>query len=245
MGKVLDSKAPLAGRKALVTGGTRGIGHAVAQRLEADGASVWITGVSARKPSTGSMTHRAVDLSDRQAADRFAAEIEQLEFDILINNAGINTNNPFGAIRPEDYDKIQEVNVRSVLRLCQAVLPAMRRRRWGRIVNIASIFSVVSMEGRAAYSASKFGLDGLTAGLAAEVASEGILANCVSPGFIDTDLTRKNLGEEGIRELVARVPIRRLGQPSEVAALVAWLSGPENTFTSGQNIVIDGGFTRV
>ncbi len=236
---------PLADRTALVTGGTRGIGAAIARRLVSDGARVWITGVAQRTDGFGEMTYRAVDLSDRAAVELFAAEVEQAGVDILVNNAGINTNNPFSAIRTGDYDSIQEVNVRSVFRLCQAVLPAMRRRQWGRIVNIASIFSVISMEHRATYSASKFALDGLTTALAAEVAAEGILANCVSPGFIDTDLTRKNLGEEGIRELVARVPIGRLGQPGEVAALVAWLAGPENTFVSGQNIVIDGGFTRV
>jgi len=232
-------------RTALVTGGTRGIGLAIAKRLQTEGAIVSITGVRPRIALEGSMTYRAVDLSDRPAVNHFAEEVEGIGFDILINNAGINTNNAFGKIVLDDYDKILEVNLRSVLRLCQAVLPNMKRNGWGRIVNIASIFSVVSMEHRAVYSASKFGLDGLTAGLAAEVAPLGILANCVSPGFIDTDLTRKNLGEAGIKQLLSQVPIGRLGEPHEVAALVAWLAGPENTFISGQNIIIDGGFTRV
>jgi NAD(P)-dependent dehydrogenase (short-subunit alcohol dehydrogenase family) len=236
---------PLAGKKALVTGATRGIGAAIAQRLEADGAEVLITGKAETPPASVSMNYRGVDLSDRVSAELFATELESSSVDILVNNAGINTNNPFGDIQSEDFDSIQEVNIRSVFRLCQAVLPSMRIKQEGKIVNIASIFSVISKEHRAAYSASKFALDGLTTALAAEVAADGIMANCVSPGFIDTDLTRKNLGATGIRELVARVPARRLGRPEEVAALVAWLSGPENTFVSGQNIIIDGGFTRV
>jgi 3-oxoacyl-[acyl-carrier protein] reductase len=121
----------------------------------------------------------------------------------------------------------------------------MRKNQWGRIINISSIFGVVSKEFRAPYSMSKFGLDGMTAALAAEVAADGILANCVAPGFIDTELTRSVLGESGIAAITAGIPIGRLGQPEEIAALVAWLVSPENTYISGQNIVIDGGFSRV
>jgi NAD(P)-dependent dehydrogenase (short-subunit alcohol dehydrogenase family) len=129
--------------------------------------------------------------------------------------------------------------------LCRAVVGGMRQRGFGRIVNITSIFSIVSKERRASYSASKFGLDGMTAALAAEVAADGVLANCVSPGFVDTELTRRILGDDGMRELAARVPMRRFAQPHEIAALVAWLVGPDNSYVSGQNMVIDGGFTRV
>lgn len=236
---------PLAGKKALVTGGTRGIGAAIARRMEADGAEVFITGKSVSPAAGFGSNYWGVDLSRREATESFAVELESAGIDILVNNAGINTNNPFTDICTEDFDSIQEVNLRSVFRLCQAVLPSMRMKQWGRIVNIASIFSVISKEHRAAYSASKFALDGMTTALAVEVAADGIMANCVSPGFIDTDLTRKNLGEKGIKELVAQVPARRLGRPEEIAGLVTWLAGPENTFTSGQNIVIDGGFTRV
>ena len=121
----------------------------------------------------------------------------------------------------------------------------MRKKGWGRIVNVTSIFGVISKELRGAYSASKFGLDGLTAALAAEAAADGVLANCVAPGFIDTDLTRRVLGPRGMAEMAKRIPARRLGKPAEIAALVAWLAGPENTYLSGQQVVIDGGFSRV
>jgi 3-oxoacyl-[acyl-carrier protein] reductase len=235
----------LSGRKAVVTGGTQGIGAAIAARLVGDGASVVVTGRSPAGEAPSGCTYRGVDFSDRQATDLFAAELADGDLDILINNAGINAIAPFERIDPADFDRIQEVNLRAPFLACRAVVPRMRQRRWGRIVNIASIFSIVSKEQRGAYSASKFALDGMTAALAAEVAADGILANCVSPGFIGTELTRRILGEEGMVEMAARIPMRRLGTPEEVAALVAWLASPENSYVSGQNIVIDGGFSRV
>jgi len=121
----------------------------------------------------------------------------------------------------------------------------MKERQWGRIVTISSIWGKISRAQRASYSTSKFAVDGMTAALAAEVASYNILANCVAPGFIDTELTRQVLGEAGIKSLVESVPCRRLGKPEEIGAFIAWLVGPENTYMSGQNIAIDGGFTRV
>ena len=129
--------------------------------------------------------------------------------------------------------------------MCRALVPTMRERKWGRIVTLSSIWGKIGREHRGAYAATKFGLDGMTAALAAEVAADGILANCVAPGFIDTELTRRVLGEDGIHDLVAKVPLGRLGKPEEIAAFVVWLAGPENTYISGQNISIDGGFSRV
>lgn len=235
----------LTGLSALVTGGTRGIGVAIARRLVADGASVVVTGTRPDGAAPNGCVYHAIDFADRPATEAFAAEVAGWDIDVLVNNAGINKIGSFDRLKTEDFDSIQAVNVRAPFLLCRAVLPGMRRKKWGRIVNISSVFGKVSKELRGPYSASKFALDGMTAALAAEVAADGILANCVSPGFIDTELTHSILGDAGIAELVSRVPMKRLGTPEEVAAFVAWLVGRENTYISGQNIAIDGGFTRV
>jgi 3-oxoacyl-[acyl-carrier protein] reductase len=236
---------PLEGKAALVTGGTRGIGAAIATQLHSDGAAVIVTGTRAGGTAPDGCRYLPVDFSDAAAAESFAAAIAAQEIDILINNAGINRIAPFAEIDAADFDRIHLVNVRAPFLLCRALLPVMRRKGWGRILNISSIFGVISKEFRASYSASKFGLEGMTAALAAEVAADGVLANCVAPGFVDTELTRQILGETGIADLVARIPIKRLATADEIAAFVVWLAGPENTYISGQTLVIDGGFTNV
>lgn len=236
---------PLSGRSALVTGGSRGIGRAIALRLVADGARVFVTATRPDSPVPEGCESLTADFADPAQLEALAARAAHLAPDILINNAGINKVAPFAEIDPADFARIQQVNVTAPLRLIQAVVPAMRERGWGRIVTISSIWGRISKAGRGAYSASKFAVDGMTAALAAEVAADGVLANCVAPGFIDTELTRRVLGDAGIAELTAQVPVRRLGRPEEIAAFVAWLAGPENTYLSGQNICIDGGFTRV
>lgn len=235
----------LSGRKALVTGGTRGIGAAIAIRLITEGADVTVTGTSRSGAGPEGTAFRAVDFADVEATEHFVAEVGASNYDILVNNAGINKIGSFAEIAPQDFDRVQLVNVRAPFRLCQAVVPHMRAQGWGRIVTLSSIFGILSREHRASYSTSKFAVDGMMAALAAEVAQYGILANCVAPGFIDTELTRNVLGEHGMADLASRVPARRLGSAEEVAALVAWLCGPENSYISGQNLVIDGGFVRV
>ena len=234
----------LAGRLAVVTGATRGIGRAIALRLRAQGARVIATGRAAKGEAPEDCEYRSVDLAAEAQTRAFAEALAAERPDILVNNAGINRLAPFAETSAEDLSALHRVNVLAPLLLCRAVLPAMRERRWGRIVNIASIWSLRSLAGRAAYSASKFGLDGLTAALAAEVAADNVLANCVSPGFVDTELLRRMLSAAQIAELVAQVPMRRLARPEEIAAFVAWLAGPDNTYISGQNLPIDGGYTR-
>ena len=236
---------PLSGRLALVTGGTRGIGAATVTCLLQQGARVVATGREPGSQAPPGAEYRAVNFSRAADTEAFAASLAADPIDILINNAGINRIAPFTELPVEDFDEILAVNLRAAYLLCRAVLPGMRARRWGRILNVSSVFGVVSKEFRGPYSASKFALDGMTAGLAAEVASDGVLANCVAPGFVDTELTRRVLGEEGMRAMAARVPIGRLAQPVEIARFIAWLAGPDNTYISGQTLLIDGGFTRV
>jgi 3-oxoacyl-[acyl-carrier protein] reductase len=236
--------AALAGRLAVVTGSTRGIGAAIALRVRAIGARVIATGRASAGAAPQGCEYRSVDFADEAATTAFAQALATERPDILVNNAGINRLAPFAELAADTLSALHRVNVLAPMRLCQAVLPGMRARRWGRIVNIASIWSLRSISGRAAYSASKFGLDGLTAAIAAEVAADNVLVNCVSPGFVDTELLRTMNSAEQIDALIAQVSMRRLAKPEEIAAFVAWLVGAENTYISGQNLPIDGGYTR-
>jgi NAD(P)-dependent dehydrogenase (short-subunit alcohol dehydrogenase family) len=214
----------LDGKTALVTGGTRGIGRAIATRLVADGAAVTVTGTRPGGAAPEGCAYEACDFADRAALLAFAERVRALTPDILVNNAGIN--------------------VIATFLLCQAALPGMKARGWGRMVNLSSIVGNVGREHRAAYGASKFAIDGLTASMAAEVAADGIIANSVAPGLILTEMSSAMLGEEGRARMSRDISIGRGGQPEEVAALVAFLVRPENTFIVGENILIDGGYVR-
>ena len=237
--------AGLAGLSVLITGGTRGIGYAVANAFLEQEAEVHVTGTKKDGNGPHGSIFHSCDFSNSENLENLCDKIQRINVEVLINNAGINKTGAFAELSPEDFLRIQQVNLYSPFRLIQAVLPGMISKNWGRVVNITSIFGIVGKEFRAPYSASKFGLDGMTVSLAAEVAESGVLVNSVAPGFIDTELTRKVLGEQGMRELATKVPIGRVGSPEEVARLVLWLASNENTFVSAQNIAIDGGFTRV
>ena len=231
--------------RAVVTGATRGIGFSIAERLINDGMEVIVTGTKEKSSYPDGAIYRSVDFLNDESVKKFIIFLKEQKIDILINNAGINKIGEFALIDIEDFDQILRVNLRTPFQLCQAVIPNMQQNNYRRIVNLTSIFGNITKEYRAPYSSSKFGLDGMTAALAAEVSEFGILANSVGPGFIDTDLTRGVLGEEGIAKIQKSIPMKRLGRVNEIASLVSWLVSEENTYISGQNIMIDGGFSRV
>lgn len=232
--------APL---KALVTGGTRGIGAATAVALRDAGLDVVVTGTTVDGPRPQGCGYLQAEFSDTQHAAAFAAQIADAEFSVLVNNAGINKIGPLADYTLADLERILQVNLVAPFLLCRAVVPGMRARRYGRIVNITSIWGVVSKAGRSAYSSSKFGLFGLTRALALEVAADNVIVNCVAPGVVETELTRQTLGEAGIADLVRQVPAGRMARPEEIARYVRFLAGEENTYMTGQTLVVDGGFT--
>ena len=236
---MLDNKV------ALVTGGTRGIGAAIAKALYDLGADVIITGTKPDYSHTGDYQYICANFLKKESLNRLVDKIRERKIDILINNAGINQIGPISDLSVHNFEEVQQVNVTAPFMLCQAVLVGMRERGWGRVINISSIWGKISKSHRASYSASKFAIDGLTAAISAEVASDGVLVNSIAPGFIDTELTRTVLGVEGTHKLALQVPAKRVGTVDEVAKFVTWLASPENTYISGQNIAIDGGFTRV
>lgn len=227
----------------LVTGASRGIGAAIAAKFKQEGYQVY--GTSTSGESCDNVDHMfALDFTNSESLDLVAAFFKSRTIDTLVNCAGINNPKPFLDITPQDFNKTLQVNLYAPFILCQMVLPKMAEQGYGRIVNISSIWGKISRPNVAAYSASKFGIDGMTLSLANEYASKGILANCVAPGFIDTEMTRKNLSATRIAELNAITPAARLGTPEEVANTVYFLGSEQNTFISGQNIACDGGFTR-
>jgi 3-oxoacyl-[acyl-carrier protein] reductase len=232
-------------KKVLVTGASRGIGAAVASCFHDMGAQVFGTRTTVKDTIVPCDDWLEVDFNNEGQTAAFLEKIQNLEIDVLINNAGINKIGSLTDISDDEFLRIQKVNSHAPFRTCQAVIPNMTEKAWGRIVNVSSIWGKISKEFRASYSSSKFALDGMTAAISAEYASKGILANCVAPGFTRTELTETVLGDEGMAELSKKVPIQRLAEPEEIARFIAWLGGDQNTYISGQNIAIDGGFTRV
>ena len=226
-----------------MTGGTRGIGAAIVKTLLAKGYRVTSTGTTDHGSSFRGATYLRCDFSNPLDLQHLADRIRKGGYSILVNNAGINKIGALETYALPDYLKIQHVNVTAPFVLCQAAIPFMRRKKFGRIVNISSIFGVVSRAQRSAYSASKSALIGLTRALALEVAKDNVLINGIAPGFVDTDLTRASLGVAGIRKLIPSIPQGRLARPEEIASFVSFLASRENSYMTGQTVMVDGGFT--
>ena len=235
---------PHAGRLALVTGATRGLGQAIAERLRDDGAQVIGTGTKPAGKVPAGIEYMAVDFTDRAATEAFAKQIAQRQPSILVNNAGIGIERGIEELATDEFLQVHDINLVAPMILCRAVVPGMRKAGWGRILNVGSIYGTISTSGRVPYSSTKFGIDGLTTSLAAEVARDGILVNTLAPGFILTDMVA-NAVDVDVSALESKIPIGRLAQPQEIAAFASWLVGPENTYISGSSLVIDGGLTRV
>jgi 3-oxoacyl-[acyl-carrier protein] reductase len=229
-------------KRILITGTTRGIGESIARKFKSNN---WIViGVGTREINLPDYLDQYIKCDLRSDLESLCSVAKSLNVDTLINNAGINIIDDFLNVNSEDFLNVHSVNVYAPFRLSQSVIPYMLQNNWGRIVNISSVWGKISKQGRASYSSSKFGIDGLTLAMANEFASKGILCNCVAPGFIDTEMTWKNLGSIGVEKILESVPIHRLAKVEEVAELVYMLGSEQNTYISGQNIAIDGGFTR-
>lgn len=216
-------------RRALVTGGSRGIGFEIAKLL------------SERDYEVIAPPRQDLDVGDRDSIDRFFSRSN--EFDILVNNAGINNLGPMEDITPEQWDQMLAVNLTGPMHLMQKAAPHMRSRKWGRIVNMSSIFSNITREKRSPYSATKSGLNGLTRTAAVELGPHGILVNAVCPGYVETDLTYKNNSPADIEKILNAIPTRRMAKAHEIAELVEFLVSERNTYMTGQMVTIDGGFS--
>jgi 3-oxoacyl-[acyl-carrier protein] reductase len=242
----------LTGKGALVTGATGGIGWAIAEALHGQGANVAISGTRAGrleelKGKLGSrVTALPCDLRDRAAVARLAEEAEKAlgQVDILVNNAGITHDNLFMRMKDEEWDDVIAVNLTSVFVLTRGILRGMMRRRYGRIVNIASISGVLGNPGQGNYAASKAGLVGMTKSLAREVASRGITANCIAPGFISTPMTDA-LTPKQVEAIAGAIPAAKFGRPEDVAAAVIFLASEEASYIAGETIHVNGGMVMV
>jgi 3-oxoacyl-[acyl-carrier protein] reductase len=242
----------LAGRKALVTGASGGIGGAIATMLHGQGAVVGISGtrreaLDERARELGERVHvLPCNLADKDAVEALvpAAEAALGGLDILVNNAGVTRDGLFMRMKDEDWEEVIAVNLTAAFRLCRAAVKGMMRRRFGRIINITSIVGVTGNPGQGNYTAAKAGMIGMSKSLAGEVASRTVTVNCVAPGFIASPMT-DGLNEKQRGTILANVPAGRLGSGEDVAAAVVFLASAEAAYVTGQTIHVNGGMAMI
>ena len=242
----------LTDKKALVTGASGGIGGEIAKALHAAGATVGLSGtreepLQALATELGERAHvLPCNLSDGAAVDALPKQaIEAMGgLDILVNNAGITRDQIFMRMSDEEWQSVIDVNLTSTMRLCRGVMRPMMKSRWGRIINISSIVGATGNPGQVNYAASKAGMVGLTKSIAYEVASRGIPANAVAPGFIATAMTEK-LTDDQKAAINTKIPAARMGKPEEIAAAVLYLASPEAGYVTGATLHVNGGMAML
>lgn len=216
--------------RALITGGSRGIGKAIVSKFTENSVEVIVP------------TRKELDLSCNNSIEEFSTKFDT-QIDILINNAGINEISLLENLSDSRISDVLNINLVSPIKLIRNLLPILKKSKNARIVNISSIWSVVSKEGRSIYSISKSGLNALTRSLALELGHIPVLVNTVAPGYVNTELTQKNNTIAELEKIRSLIPLKRLAEPEEVAEVVYFLSSTQNTYLTGQVIIVDGGYT--
>lgn len=239
-------------RVAVVTGGSRGIGRAICTALAEKGCCVVVNcqhGVQAAEETATLCREKGVqalvvqaDVSAPEGCEALFSQVQKAfgRVDILVNNAGVTRDNLIMRLTEEDYDKVLNTNLKGAFLCCKAASRLMMRQRYGRIVNLSSVVGLRGNAGQTAYAASKAGVIGLTKSLAKELASRGVTANAVAPGYIATDMTAA-LPEAARADMVQQIPAARHGQPEEVARAVAFLADEQSSYITGQVLCVDGG----
>ncbi len=232
----------------LITGATGGIGGAIARKMKEAGATVVVSGRSVEKLNAqfdDGYVKIAADLADEGAGiELVMSTIEHCgKIDVLVNNAGITQDTLLMRMTDEQFDKVINTNLRSCFKMCRAAILPMMKNRFGRIINMASIIGQIGGAGQANYAASKGGMIAMTKSIAAEVASRGITANCIAPGFIKTPMTDV-LSDELKKTYLAQIPAGRFGEPDDIANACVFLAAPESSYINGQVLAVNGGMGR-